>query len=156
MVEQGCLLVLCHLVDKFGVDDLIKHRFIERWLVKEPWGSNDIERQLNFIQSIAKERRLNDILTPIFKNPAARKRLVNAKLIPQELFTEDRAARDVRMINGEGTAGEEIDSVFFESRRMREQTTTADDLLRRRHREAMVLNDGTRPLERGDIIERER
>lgn len=37
--------------------------------------------------------------------------------------------------------------------RPREQTATDEDL-RRRHREAMVLNDGTRPVERGDIFER--
>jgi hypothetical protein len=45
--------------------------------------------------------------------------------------------------------------MFVESRRRRDQSSE-EEHIRRRHREAMVLNDGTRPLGRGDIIQRER
>jgi hypothetical protein len=63
--------------------------------------------------------------------------------------------RDVRMINGESTAREDFDRMFVESRRRRDQSSE-EKYLRRRYREAMVLNDGTQPLRRDDIIQRER
>ena len=157
VVEQGCLLILSQLVHSFGIVGIVKSGFIERWLAKEPWGGSDEERQLNFLESIQKKYRLNDITVAIFKEPQGRKALEKAKLLPPELFNEIDLgnSRDVRMINGESTAGEDFDGMFVESRRRRDQTPE-DEHLRRRHREAMVLNDGTRPLGRGDIIERER
>jgi hypothetical protein len=157
VVEQGCLLILFQLVDRFGIDGLLKSRFVERWLAKEPWGGSDEERQLNFLESIQKKYRLNDITVALFKEPKGRKELEKAKLLPPEVVNEFNSTtpRDVRMINGEGTAGEDFDGMFVESRRRRDQSSE-DEHLRRRHREAMVLNDGTRPLGRGDIIERER
>jgi hypothetical protein len=155
VVEQGCLLVLCQLIDKYGVDGLIKARFIERWLAKEPWGADEHDRQKNFAESMGKDNRLNEINIPLFRDRAGQLQLGKAKLIPQELVSELGNSRDIKMINGEGTAGEDFEGMFVESRRRRDQTS-ADDHLRRRHREAMVLNDGTRPLGRGDIIERER
>jgi hypothetical protein len=77
------------------------------------------------------------------------------KLVPAALEADLNLVRDIRMINGEGTAGEDFDGMFVESRRRRDQSSE-EEHIRRRHREAMVLNDGTRPLGRGDIIQRER
>lgn len=154
MVEQGCLLILAQLVDKFGVEGLIKARFIERWLVKEPWGgAYDDDRQLNFMDSLTKRFRLNELCLPLFRDNAGKKALQDAKLLP---LLPDESEMDVKMTNGEGTAGEAFDGMFVDSSRRRRDQSSAEEHLRRRHREAMVLNDGTRPLERSDIIERER
>jgi hypothetical protein len=155
--EQGCLSILGQMVDKFGPEGLVKSRFVDRWLAKEPWGGADAdERQLNFMDSLTKPYRLNQICLPLFRDPAARKQLEDAKLLPPNkiVYDDSETLLDIRMINGEGTAGEDFDGMFVESRRRRDQSTE-EEHLRRRHREAMVLNDGTRPLGRGDIIERE-
>jgi hypothetical protein len=155
VVEQGCLLVLIQLVDKFGPEGLVKSRFVERWLAKEPWGASDKERQMNFAESLRKNNRLNEIAIPLFRDHAGRRQLIKAKLVPAALEADLNLVRDIRMINGEGTAGEDFDGMFVESRRRRDQSSE-EEHIRRRHREAMVLNDGTRPLGRGDIIQRER
>jgi hypothetical protein len=155
VVEQGCLLVLSQLVDKYGPEGLIKSRFVERWLAKEPWGANDKERQMNFAESLRKNNRLNEIAIPLFRDHAGRRQLIKAKLVPAALEADLNLVRDIRMINGEGTAGEDFEGMFVESRRRRDQSSE-EEHIRRRHREAMVLNDGTRPLGRGDIIQRER
>lgn len=157
VVEQGCLLVLCQLADKCGVDGLLRSRFVERWLTKEPWGEDEYDRQKNFAESMGKDNRLNEILVPIFRDRRGQIQLGNAKLIPQEVVAalgKDDGEPVEDPMDTENYEG----SMFVDSRRRRERQTWADDNLRRRHREAMVLRDGvdTRPLERGDIIQRER
>lgn len=154
IVEQGILLILAQLIDKYGVGGLVKSRFVELWLVKEPWGTDEDERQLNFMDSLTKLFRLNQICLPLFNDSKGRKQLEAVKLLPTNRIL-DSDPRDTRMIGGESTAGEDIEVILVEGRRRRDQSDE-EEHLRRRHREAMVLNDGTRPLGRADIIERER
>lgn len=154
VAEQGCLMVLGQLVDKFGPSGLVKARFVERWLSKEPWAEEESSRMVKFALSLTSKHRLSDLTMPLFRDQAGRRQLIKAKLIPAEL-EKRRSPLDVRMINGEGTAGEDLEGMFVTSRPRRDQSLE-EDYIRRRHREAMVLNDGTRPLERGDIIQRER
>jgi hypothetical protein len=145
------------MIDKFGVEGVVKSRFVERWLVKEPWGGvDDDERQLNFMDSLTKRYRLNEICLPLFRDSAGKKALQDAKLLPVGKLDYNESEVDIRMTNGEGTAGEDFDGMFVDSSRRPRDRSSEEEHLRRRHREAMVLNDGTRPLGRGDIIERER
>jgi hypothetical protein len=81
--------------------------------------------------------------------------LIKAKLVQADIEAGLNMVRNVRMINGESTAREDFDGMFVESKRRRDHSSE-EEHIRRRHREAMVLNDGTRPLGRGDIIQRER
>ncbi|CAL3961921.1 hypothetical protein PZA11_000770 [Diplocarpon coronariae] len=152
--EKDCLMVLAQLVEKFGVEGLVNSRFVERWLAKEPWGDAGVDRMIMFADSLHSNHRLSELVVPLFRDSAGRQQLVKAKLVPAELL-KDITSREVRMINGEGTAGEEFEGMLVDNRRRRDQNSE-EDQIRRRHREAMVLNDGTRPLERGDIIQRER
>lgn len=162
VAEQGCLLVLGQLADKFGVGGLVQARFVQRWLAKEPWGGNDEdERQLNFMGSLPKPYRLNQICRPLFRDPAGRRQLEDAALLPPNnkinYGDTETTILDIRMTNGEGTAGEEaLEHFLVESMRRRTAYSNDEEDMRRRHREAMVLNDGSRPVGRGDIIERER
>ena len=157
IIEQGCLSILAQLVDKFGVEGIVKARFVERWLVKEPWGGGDAdERQFNFMDSLTKHFRLNEICLPLFRNNVGKKALEDARLLPTGKIIFDESEVDVKMTNGEGTAGEDFEGMFIDSNRRRRDQSSEEEHLRRRHREAMVLNDGTRPLGRGDIIERDR
>lgn len=159
VAEQGCLLALAQLIDKFGVEGIVKSRFIERWLVKEPWGAGEEDDiQLNFMDSLTKRYRLNEICLPLFQDSAGKKALEDGKLLPvgRIRYDESEVVSDTRMTNGEGTAGEDLENTFVDSNRRPRDQSFEEEHLRRRHREAMVLNDGTRPLGRGDIIERER
>lgn len=153
-VEQECLLLLSQLVDKFGVQGIIKARFVERFLGKEPWGNDDCERQVNFLQSLRTQNQLNGLTLPLIRDVTGRKQLSKAKLLPVDFEWDLPSSRDVRMTNGEGTAGEDFDGMFVEGGRRRRDQSSEEDSIRRRHREAMVLNDGTRPLGRDDIIQR--
>ncbi|KAH7363845.1 hypothetical protein BKA65DRAFT_389279 [Rhexocercosporidium sp. MPI-PUGE-AT-0058] len=155
VAERGCLIILAQLVDKFGPSGLVKSRFVERWLAKEPWSEEETDRMIMFRDSLQNKSRLSELTIPLFQDPAGRKQLIKAKLVPAELSIGPRLTHDVKMINGEGTAGEDFESMFVDNRRRRDQSSE-EDHIRRRHREAMVLNDGSRPLERGDIIQRER
>ncbi|TGO38775.1 hypothetical protein BHYA_0067g00050 [Botrytis hyacinthi] len=146
--EKSCLMIIYELIYKYGVQELLDAGFIERWLVKEPWGVTTEERSINFMDSLNKEKSLNRVIVPLFHDERGRKMLEEAKLLPA---SPDSAARHLAMEGTEDQDMEDIDSNYTE-RRPRDQTT-AEDYLRRRHREAMVLNDGTRPFERGDIYE---
>ncbi|KAH6671235.1 hypothetical protein B0J14DRAFT_91000 [Halenospora varia] len=151
--EQDCFLILTALAEKFGVGNIIKAGFIHRWLAKEPWGNEEKARQINFLESLRTRNQLNELLLPLIREMVGRKKLCEARLLPQDFEWDRPGPRDVRMTNGEGTAGEE--EIWGDGRRRRDQSQE-EQVIRRRHREAIVLNDGTRPLGREDIIERER
>ena len=157
VVEQGCLLVLTQLLDVCGDEaarTLIQAGFIEKWLSKELWGETEKARQVNFSTSLRRDYKLGHLYGAIRRCREGQIRLSNVGLMDPKYIEEPD--EDVRMVNGEGTAGEDFEAMFVERRR-RSFSTPADENLRRRHREAMVLRDGidTRPLERGDIIQRE-
>ncbi|KAH8815102.1 hypothetical protein F5884DRAFT_663284 [Xylogone sp. PMI_703] len=161
VVEQGCLLVLGQLVEKCGVDGLVKARFVDRWLVKEPWSSSGSAEEIrhNFSESLVKNNRLNQITIPLADDEAGRRQLERAGLLRPEPIEDEEDMKDTEMIHEEGSLAAEDESVenlvARNNRRPRDQSRE-EEHLRRRHREAMVLNDGTRPLGRSDIIQRER
>jgi len=112
----------------------------------------------NFFLVLNGSYRLSEILISLFTDEKGRVQLIEAGFLPKGFQLEE--AKDVRMRNGEGTAGEgtaeeDFENMFIEGRRRRDQSSE-EEHIRRRHREAMVLNDGTRPLGRDDIIQRER
>ncbi|KAI9650476.1 hypothetical protein NHQ30_000492 [Ciborinia camelliae] len=148
VAETSCLRIINELVCRYDVDELLKAGFIERWLAKEPWGKTAEERSINFMDSLKKEKLLNRVIMPLFNDDMGRKRLEQARLLAAR---PDFAARNFAMEGSEDQDLEDFEGIFAE-RRPRDQSM-AEEHLRRRHREAMVLNDGTRPLERGDIYE---
>lgn len=154
VVEQGNLLLLSQLTMKFGSEGLIRHNFVSRWLVHEPWGTGEDERQQNFLACLDPRYRLSEILDPLFSDRAGRRQLIKAGLVPAKLAIRSEPLREVKMMGGESTAGEDFEGMFVEGSRRAGQSSE-EEHIRRRHREAMVLNDGTRPFERGDIIQRE-
>lgn len=151
-VERYCLQLLIQLVNYFGVDGLVKARFIERWLVRENWGEGE-DAQMCFLETVSKgdHHRLNELLIPLVQSDEGRKQLEEAGLIPVMRSIRRRRTQPMNLdLGADDHSGMSMD------RRRRRNQSTDEEHLRRRHREAMVLNDGTRPLERGDIFERER
>lgn len=153
-VERLCLAVISRLMYEFGSTPLISSGFIEEWLAKEPWGDTQEERDRNFADCCLRVSKLSDILVGIARNRKGLERLHKSKLYPTptqlKLFDD---VIDVRMINGEGTAGERGSESNQDLRPRIREHSAEERHLRRRHREAMVLNDGTAPIASSDIIE---
>jgi len=160
MTEKLCLMFICQLIARYDAEKLIKAKFVEKWLAKQNWGSTAHERQLNFISYIQhKNNRICDIVTCIQNSRAGREALHNAGLLllsedgeddddDSHLVAADRFNILVSMSEIEGSGDGQIitrgiPADFDEHRR------------RQLHREAMVLNDGTRPVNRDDIIQRD-
>jgi hypothetical protein len=146
-VERICLLVLFRLTGEFGPEGVIKAGIIRKWLVREPWGSTEKERLENF-RHCYREMRLSELILRIAHDPRGLELLVEAKLMdttdrtffPRPINTRENVLSDMSLVEG--------------GLRPREQSVE-ERHLRRRHREAMVLNDGVQPIGVSDIIERE-
>lgn len=156
--ERLCLIILHVLVLNFGIESAITAGFVTRWLVKLPWGDTQ-ERQAHLVDLVKRRNTLSDIICQVINNRTGMVQLREAGLVGRGLDGFDDTI-DVRMVNGESTAGEmdQPDMSFLEGpqggTRLREQSVE-ETILRRRHREAMVLNDGVQPIGRDDIFERE-
>ncbi|KAI0889956.1 uncharacterized protein GGS22DRAFT_149617 [Annulohypoxylon maeteangense] len=151
--ERRCLMLVSQLVHRYGVHRLVEAGFVERWLAKQPWGDNVEERQKNFaMYSERRKNRISDICFHLTTAQVGRKALFKAKLINRKRRRRgDRS--DIKVV---------LEICINEDERERaelvprvNEQSAEEQRLRRRHREAMVLNDGTHSLGRSDIIERE-
>jgi hypothetical protein len=152
-VERFCLLVLFRLTMEFGSEEIIKAGVVPRWLAKEPWGSTEKEIQENF-KHCYHNMRLSELILRIAHHSRGLADLVKAKLMdtsdttffpPPKIIIDDNIAGEHGLSDLGLTEGVP---------RIREQSAE-ETRLRRRHREAMVLNDGVQPVGVSDIIERE-
>ncbi|KAI0200070.1 hypothetical protein F4808DRAFT_461211 [Astrocystis sublimbata] len=165
--EQRCLLLVSVLIHHNGVDKFVEARFVEKWLAKQPWGETDEARRKNFILYMdRKKNRISDICMHLKSSKAGRKALVRAKLATKlKKPRRDRSSNikvvlEISMgneleINIEGEGDDTFGTSQVELVPRVNDQSVEEQRLRRRHREAMVLNDGTHTLGRGDIIERE-
>lgn len=153
-IERQCLETISRLMFEFGSASVINSGFIEQWLALEPWGSTQEERDENIAHCYRGTSKLSEIIYRIAHSSAGLQALKKAKLFPRKVDLFDDVI-DIRMINGESTAGERgVESGLEGGPRLREQSAE-ERHLRRRHREAMVLNDGIAPIGYSDIIERD-
>ncbi|PHH60412.1 hypothetical protein CDD81_1690 [Ophiocordyceps australis] len=133
--EKLCLALAYQLCSNHGARKLAKAGFVEKWLAKQDWGTHPEMRVLRFAMYMGrKKNRIVEVVNKLRQCHSGMRALRDAKLLkepsPNSLPNSPRS-RQLR----EGSV---------EQRR-----------LRRQHREAMVLNDGTRPLGQADIIERD-
>lgn len=163
MAEKICLLFILQLLNKYSNKELIKAKFIEKWLVKQNWGDTVEERQQNFLDYMKhKQNRITDICQRLQDSKYGRDALKASKLLPETrrddpgdggkglsvvfsltLEDENQDGRD------EDRRGEPLQPRILEQ-------SAEERRLRRQHREAIVMNDGSRPFGRDDIIERDR
>ncbi|KAF5239205.1 hypothetical protein FAUST_5132 [Fusarium austroamericanum] len=154
MAERFCLMFILELVNKYGASMLIKARFVEKWLAKQDWGATPEERRRSFKDYMAlKVNRIVEIVDRIKETRRGLRALEKAGLLDKE--NSRRRIRELPdlIMEIEEEAGN-MPLVEQQPTRTREHSAE-EQRLRRQHREAMVLNDGTRPLAREDIIERE-
>lgn len=160
MTEKLCLMFLVQLVGRYDAEKLIKANFVEKWLAKQNWGTTDEERRENFARYMQyKNNRVSDIVQCIQHSPAGRERLEKVGLMTPGSAEDDEddehlAAAD-KFNSLISLMGDALDR--DESRVLARNLPADFDEHRRRqlHREAMVLNDSTRPVNRDDIIQRD-
>ena len=182
--ERRCLMLLYRLMHKYGTEPLIEAGFASRWLARQPWtapsdNDDDDARRRNFSEYLKRcKNRISDIGQHLVETRSGRRALVRARLLARSKRTRrgdrdrdrDRSEHikvvlEISMADGDGegdtiqietTSAAAAGSGSGPSRpRVRGDQSAEEQRLRRRHREAMVLNDGTHPPGHYDIIERE-
>lgn len=132
------------------------------WLVEYPFGGYDDfpegkKKILTDIRSRCYEDpAMHTILTFAKANPESRMQLVQHGLVDKAKDSfegEEFGSEWMRLDRVEADLEWAIQSRMRGSRRMREESVE-EQALRRRRREAMVLGEIGRPIERADIIER--
>jgi hypothetical protein len=135
---------------------IVKAGVVERWLAKQPWGNTDTEVLENFKNCWETKRNISYIMKAVAKDPTGLEKLVQAKLISTsdtDFFPKDEIMTDEVIDLAVPWCGTEA---VEEPGGLRTREQSAEERhLRRRHREAMVLNDGVQPISGGDIIERD-
>lgn len=165
MSEKLCLMFISQLISCYDVEKLVKAKFVEKWLAKQNWGTTTEQRQRNFAQYIrCRNNRINDIIAALRASPSGREALERAGLMPPAPPEDSEPEDNIPMI-------EQL-SVFLPAainmsdlreddptraliRSLQSVQNIGDRQMRQRHREAMVLNDGTRPVNSDDIIQRD-
>jgi hypothetical protein len=161
MVEKMCLMFVSQLVHRFDAKELVRARFVEKWLAKQYWGDSPDEVLANFTMYMnVRENRVAEIVKHIIECRTGREALVKCGLITQatkEQIEEPPAGRVGRyqyMLSMDIIDDGDENPDRPVGGRPQEQSVE-EQRLRHRHREAMVFNDGTRPLNSQDIIQRD-
>lgn len=155
MAERFCLMFVHELINKYGATSLVKAKFVEKWLAKQKWGDGPESRRHNFkAYTDLKGNRIVDIVERIKQSKRGTRALERAGLMDKDSSRRRmREMPDVIMEIEEEVVEEDMPATRV--RRPMREHSVEEQRLRRQHREAMVLNDGTRPLGREDIIERD-
>lgn len=157
MAERFCLMFVHELINKYGANMLIKAKFVEKWLSQQRWGDDPQERRGNFKAYMdLKANRIVDIVNRIKHSKRGLRALEKTGLLDKDSSRRRiRELPDLIMEIEEEIVGDNSNSADHQVRRPIRERSVEEQRLRRQHREAMVLNDGTRPLGREDIIERD-
>ncbi|KAF4123566.1 Conserved hypothetical, protein [Geosmithia morbida] len=156
VAERFCLMFLLDLLNKNDAGLLVKAKFVEKWLAKQDWGDSPAERRKLFSEYMDhKNNRIVHIVGRIRHTKGGLKALQKEGLMDASRARRQRQELpDVIMELEPVILRESVEVLESLVPRTREQSVE-EQRLRRQHREAMVLNDGTRPFGREDIIERD-
>ncbi|KAK3397596.1 hypothetical protein B0T20DRAFT_438675 [Sordaria brevicollis] len=156
--EKMCFVFLEQLVDHYGPLKLIHAKFVERWLSKQNWGFTAEDKERNFHNyMLYKDNKVRKLADAVCKTELGRAALVKCGLMSQE-SADDFAAEQADNQNLLDTSGDRYNLLLSINmgRTPRAQETSAEEQrIRHRNREAIVMNDGTRPIGRDDIIHRD-
>lgn len=147
--ERFCLMFAHELVMKYGPDQLVQAGFVEKWLAKQAWGNTPEDRDDAIEAYVVLQ---TNIVREIISRIMASERGL-AALKKAGLSIKNRSFGRMRLPIGGSRPSDE--SYLTSGPRNWPRWSVEEQRLRRQHREAMVFNDGTRPLGEGDIIERD-
>jgi hypothetical protein len=152
MAERFCFMFLVELTNKYGPNLLIRAKFVEKWLARQDWGDAPEERRRSFKDYMDfRANRIVDVVTKIRLDRRGRKALNKAGLMDKTDSRLNEMPGLIMEVEEEAQNGPLAEQQVPRTR----EHSAEEQRLRRQHREAMVLNDGTRPLGRDDIIERD-
>ena len=159
MTEKIGLTFLEQLLGHFPAEMLVKAKFVEKWLARQNWGQMPDERLLNFARYMAHKAHLTNpvnkvayIVGRIRESAAGKEALARAGLLPRGGNDEGNGGgRFSHMLSIRISGDESLERLG--SRTL--DQSAEEQRLRHRHREAMVLNDGSRPFNSEDIIQRD-
>lgn len=152
MAEKLCLMFVSQLLGKYGATQIVKAGFVEKWLAKQKWGETTEERETNFFNYMCKQNRITDICQRLQESLIGREALEKARLISKGIPGVEQGFSMIIQVQSEQV---DVDGANAEPTPRNLEQSAEEQRLRHRHREAMVLNDGTHPLDRSNIIERE-
>ncbi|KAL2161500.1 hypothetical protein VTH06DRAFT_8062 [Thermothelomyces fergusii] len=159
MTEKLCLMFISQLLSCYDAEKLVKAKFVEKWLAKQNWGATEEERQRNFAQYLrCRGNRITDIVASVRGTSSGREALEQTGLLPKSPPSdmEDNIPLIERfsflLPRSINLRDNEQARVLMRS--LQGAQTAEEQRVRHRHREAMVLSDGTRPLNSDDIIQR--
>jgi hypothetical protein len=166
MTEKLCLMFISQLLSCYEAEKLCKAGFVDKWLAKQNWGATEEDRRRNFAQYMrCRANRITDIVSQIRGSNAGRDTLVKAGLlgprtpVPSDSDPEDNIPLIERFsvllpsnINISNLREDEQARLLIRS--LQGAQSAEEQRVRHRHREAMVLNDGSHPVNRDDIIQR--
>lgn len=164
MTEKLCLMFISQLLGSYDAEKLVKARFVEKWLAKQNWGITEEDRQRNFAQYMrCRGNRVTDIVASIRATHSGREALEKAGLLPVSSPSESDPEDNIPLIerfrvllpsNVNISNLREDEQARLLLRSLQGAQTAEEQRVRHRHREAMVLNDGSHPVNRDDIIQR--
>ncbi|KAL2270140.1 hypothetical protein VTJ83DRAFT_2324 [Remersonia thermophila] len=165
MAEKLCLMFINQLVSSYDAGKLIRAGFVDKWLAKQNWGSAPEERQRNFARYMRyKANRVTDIVACIRALPAGRKALQRAGLVPATPPPSERDGEDNMplierlsvLLPGNISIAEigDDEQARLLLRSLQGTQSAEEQRVRHRHRQAIVMNDGSHPVSREDIIQR--
>jgi hypothetical protein len=162
MTEKLCLMFISQLINCYDCEKLVKAKFVEKWLAKQNWGSTPEERLKNFSQyNEVRNNRITDIVAVLRTSRSGRAALEKAGLLEPVLSPIDSEVGDNEayrlsvVMSGNFTLNNLQEHANAVMRSLEAAARTAEEQRRHRHREAMVLNDGSRPVNSDDIIQPE-
>lgn len=162
MAEKLCLMFISQLLHRYEVSKrLVKAKFVEKWLAKQYWGDTPDEVITNFTQYMdVRDNRVSEIVKHIIGCRKGREALVKTGLITQStreiIEGEGNSVRRLEYILPIYVCTDDSDENADRPVGIRHpEQSVEEQRLRHRHREAMVFNDGTRPLNSEDIIQRD-
>ncbi|SPQ18687.1 f08e5819-0e56-444c-9cd7-7d10a307073c [Thermothielavioides terrestris] len=164
MTEKLCLMFISQLLNCYDAEKLVKAKFVEKWLAKQNWGKTREERLRNFLQYLrCRANRITDIIVCIRGTRSGREALEAAGLLPPSTPTDSDPEDNIPLIerfnvllpaNIDVNNLREDDPARVLIRSLQAVQSVEEQRMRHRHREAMVLNDGSHPVNSDDIIQR--
>ncbi|KAH7329332.1 hypothetical protein B0I35DRAFT_473947 [Stachybotrys elegans] len=155
MAERFCLMFVYELMNNYGAEPVIKAGFVAKWLAKQDWGDSPDERQTHFKHYMEhKKNRIVDIVGQIQDSRRGLRALEKAGLMDRVLSKWQNHLLPTLTANMMEHGSHRPQRLAAQVARTREHSEE-EQRLRRQHREAMVLNDGSRPVGRDDIFERD-
>ena len=141
----------------YNLTEALDAGLISRWLLYYPFGGSSTygSRKRALVQELraldSEDEVMSDIVNTICSEEEGWKQMIEYGLV--EEFNLASVPPDGQTAYGVSNQGS-WHNMMTRGRRVREESVE-EQALRRRRREAMVLNEGGRPFEGGDIIHRD-